>query len=234
MNSVGNLRKAKLSAAKKAMEFIADAEVIGVGTGSTVEVFISLLGESKSEWRGRVFTASSIDTALKLGDLGFKVLHPVSIEKLDVYVDGADEVDRELNMIKGGGAALTLEKIMTYYSDRRVFIVDYTKLVGYLGEKHPVPLDVQQQALNLVCRYLSKRGYKPKIRYATKGKYGPIISDVGGVIVDVYPQKRFDPLELERELTSLPGVIETGLFVGLADFVVVGYEERAEVLKRGR
>ena len=154
MDSVSNLRRAKLSAAKKAMEFIVDAEVIGVGTGSTVEVFISLLGESMSEWRDRVFAASSIDTALKLGDLGFKVLYPVSIEKLDVYVDGADEVDKGLNMIKGGGAALTLEKIMTYYSDRRVFIVDYTKLVDYLGEKHPVPLDVQQQALNLVCRSL--------------------------------------------------------------------------------
>ena len=232
MNSINAVSSAKLNAAKKAVEYITDAEIIGVGTGSTVEVFINILGELKSEWRDRVFTASSIDTILKLGSLGFKVIHPASIEKINVYVDGADEVDHNLNMIKGGGAALTLEKILTYYSEKRVFIVDFTKLVDYLGEKHPVPVDVQPYALKFVCSYLTRRGYNPKIRYPVKGKYGPVVSDIGGVIVDVQPPKKFNPLELERELSSLPGIIETGLFVGLADYVVVGYENKVEVFKR--
>ena len=231
--SVGrDVNKAKLNAARKAVEFITDAEVIGVGTGSTVEMFIKILSELGSDFRDKVFTASSIDTVLKLSDIGLKVLHPASIERIDVYVDGADEVDRDLNMIKGGGAALTLEKILTYYSSKRIFIVDHTKLVSHLGEKHPVPIDVQPYALRMVYSYLLRRGYNPKIRYSVKGKYGPVISDIGGVIIDVYPPKDFDPQELERELASLPGVIETGLFIGLADYVIVGYEDRVSVLKR--
>ncbi|RLG77769.1 MAG: ribose 5-phosphate isomerase A [Thermoprotei archaeon] len=232
MSVGGDVNKAKLNAARKAVEFITDAEVIGVGTGSTVEMFIKILSELGSDFRDKVFTASSIDTVLKLSDIGLKVLHPASIERIDVYVDSADEVDRDLNMIKGGGAALTLEKILTYYSSKRIFIVDHTKLVSHLGEKHPVPIDVQPYALRMVYSYLLRQGYNPKIRYSVKGKYGPVISDIGGVIIDVYPPKDFDPQELERELASLPGVIETGLFIGLADYVIVGYEDRVNVLKR--
>ncbi len=232
MSASGDVNKAKLNAARRAVEFITDAKIIGIGTGSTVEMFIKVLGELGSDLRDKVFTASSIDTMLKLSGLGLKVLHPASIERIDVYVDGADEVDRDLNMIKGGGAALTLEKILTYYSSRRVFIIDYTKLVNHLGERHPVPIDVQPYALRMVYSYLLRRGYNPKIRYPIKGKYGPVISDVGGVIIDVYTPKNFDPQELEKELTSLPGVIETGLFVGLADYVIVGYEDKVSILRR--
>jgi len=220
---------AKLNAAKKAVEYVLDAEVIGIGTGSTVEKFIEVLAGYKSDLRDRVFTGSSIDTVLKLSKLGFKVADPLSLRKLEVYVDGADEVDPSLNMIKGGGAALTLEKLLTFYSRKRVFIVDHTKLVSRLGEKHPVPIDVLPQAVNMVLSYLMEKGYNVQIRYPHKGKYGPVVSDIGGVIIDVEVPDGADPVVLEKELKLIPGVIETGIFINLADYVIVGYPDRSEV-----
>ena len=223
----------KLNAASKAIEFLNGAEVIGVGTGSTVEKFIQALKGRREDYRDRVFTASSIDTVLKLSKLGFKVVEPLSLKSLDVYVDGADEVDPKLNMIKGGGAALTLEKILTYYSTRKVFIVDYRKLVKELGIRHPIPIDVLPEALSLVLYKLKSMKYDVKVRYPLRGKYGPVASEVGGVIVDVYLKEGVkNPYRVESELRSLPGVIESGLFIGLADFVIVGYRDRVKVLTR--
>lgn len=224
---------AKLNAASKALRFIDDAEVIGVGTGSTVEKFIQVLKEEREVYRDRVFTASSIDSVLKLSNAGLKVANPLSLESIDVYIDGADEVDRKLNMIKGGGAALTLEKILTYYSERRVFIVDYRKLVRKLGTNHYIPVEVLPEALSMVTHKLRGMSYDVRLRSPFKGKYGPVVSDIGGVIIDVLPEEGVgNPSMTDEELKSLPGVIETGLFVGLADYVIVGYEDRAEVLKR--
>lgn len=232
MSSSDAISRAKLNAAKKAVEYVLDAEVIGVGTGSTVEKFIEVLARYKSDLRDRVFTGSSIDTVLKLSKLGFKVVDPLSLQKLEVYVDGADEVDPSLNMIKGGGAALTLEKLLTFYSRKRIFIVDHTKLVLRLGEKHPVPIDVLPQAVNMVLSYLMERGYNVQIRYPHKGKYGPVVSDIGGVIIDVKVPDGTDPVVLEKELKLIPGVIETGIFINLADYVIVGYPDRSEVKVR--
>ncbi len=223
---------AKLNAASKALEFINDAEIIGVGTGSTVEKFIQVLTDRKKDFRDRIFVASSIDTVLKLSEAGFRVEKTMSLKSIDVYVDGADEVDPELNMIKGGGAALTLEKILAYYSLRRVFIVDYRKLVKELGTNHFIPIEVLPKALGMIINKLRNLGYEVRLRYPLGGKYGPVISDVGGVIVDVFPEGGIkDPIKVDAELKSLPGVIGTGLFIKLADHVIVGYADRAEVLK---
>ncbi len=223
---------AKLNAASKALEFVNDAEVIGVGTGSTVEKFIQVLRDRKEHFKDRIFVASSIDTVLKLSEAGFRVVKTMSLKSIDVYVDGADEVDPELNMIKGGGAALTLEKILAYYSLRRVFIVDYRKLVKELGTNHFIPIEVLPKALGMIINKLRSLGYEVRLRYPLEGKYGPVISDVGGVIVDVLPEGGIkDPIKVDAELKSLPGVIETGLFIKLADRVIVGYADRAEVLK---
>lgn len=226
---MSDVEEAKKNAAKAALKYVDGASVVGVGTGSTVEKFIELLGSMARDYRDRVFVASSLDTMLKLRGRGFKVVYPGVIDYIDVYVDGADEVDPGLNMIKGGGAALTLEKILTYYSRERIFIVDYRKLVKKLGEKHSIPIEVLPWAVSMVYSYLKNKGYNPVIRSARMGKYGPVVSDVGGVIVDIKPSS-FDPLELERELKMLPGVIETGLFIGMADRVIVGWSDRVEVL----
>ena len=223
---------AKLNAASKALELISNAKVIGVGTGSTVEKFIQVLSNRKERFEDRIFVASSIDTVLKLSEAGFRVVKTMSIKSIDVYVDGADEVDPQLNMIKGGGAALTLEKILAYYSLRRVFIVDYRKLVKELGTNHFIPIEVLPKALGMVMNKLRKLGYDVRLRYPSEGKYGPVVSDVGGVIIDVFPEGGIkNPAEVDSELKSLPGVIETGLFIKLADHVIVGYANRVEVLK---
>lgn len=227
-----DVEEAKMNAAKEALKYVEDAEVIGVGTGSTVAKFIDLLGRFRGDFKDRVYVASSIDTILKLSSLGFKVVDLTSISGLDVYVDGADEVDKDLNMVKGGGAALTMEKLLTYYSKARIFIVDYTKIVDWLGQKHPIPLDVLPQAVNMVCKLLEGRGYRVEPRPCRGGKFGPIISDVGGVIIDLYLKKPMEPEKLEHELKMIPGIIETGLFIGLADRVIVGFRDRVEILHR--
>jgi len=222
---------AKLNAAKAAARLVEESRVIGVGSGTTVERFIDVISRDEG-FRQKVYVPSSLDTALKLSRAGLKVLYPSAASGVEVYVDGADEVDSSLNMIKGGGAAMTLEKILAFYAERRVFIVDHTKLVDRLGSKHPVPIDVLPHAISMVLSELRRRGFRAELRLAGRGKVGPLISDVGGVVIDVRTGPIEDPKGLEEELRSLPGIVETGLFIGLADLVVVGYPDRHEVLRR--
>ncbi len=196
---------------------------IGVGTGSTVGYFIKRgVGLLRS---ASGVVASSMDTLLALRGEG---LIPADVRgavyPLDLYVDGADEVDSEGNLIKGRGAALLGEKILAYGSRTFIVVVDESKLVSMLGEKKPVPLEVVRDAVSLVVDTLQSLGLRAEPRRGT-GKDGPVVSDWGGVIVDVYPGEPIrDPWEFERLLKSIPGVVETGLFLGLADYVVVGLE----------
>jgi ribose 5-phosphate isomerase A len=219
---------AKLNAARAALRELEGYAVVGVGTGSTVEKLLELFPQLEG-FREKLYVASSIDTALKLARMGLRVLDPSFAPAIEVYVDGADEVDPNLNMIKGGGAAMTMEKILTYHAERRVFIVDHTKLVAKLGERHPIPLEVLPQALSLVLRKLAAKGFKAKPRYPDRGKMGPVVADTGGVIVDVYTGPIEDPEALDREL-RMPGVVETGLFIGMVDKVYVGWPDRVETL----
>lgn len=219
---------AKLNAARAALRELEGYAVVGVGTGSTVEKLLELFPQLEG-FREKLYVASSIDTALKLARMGLRVLDSSFAPAIEVYVDGADEVDPNLNMIKGGGAAMTMEKILTYHAERRVFIVDHTKLVAKLGERHPIPLEVLPQALSLVLRKLAAKGFKAEPRYPARGKMGPVVADTGGVIVDVYTGPIEDPEALEGEL-RMPGVVETGLFIGMADKVYVGWPDRVETL----
>ncbi len=226
---MSDLDKCKTLAAKEAAKFVVNERIIGIGTGSTVEKFIDILGEFREEFHNKLFVASSLDTKYKLIEKGFKVLDLLSVREIDVYIDGADEVDPDLNMIKGGGAAHTMEKILAFYSKNRVFIVDYTKLVNRLGEKHPVPIEIIPEALSLVKKYLEKKGYRVTLRYPRNGKYGPVISDTGGLILDIYLNGK-DYKELLNILEKLPGVIEHGLFIGYADYVIIGYPQKVDIL----
>lgn len=222
--------EAKGRAAEGALEFIGGAKLVGLGTGSTVEKLIGLLDPGGDA----VYVASSIDTAVKASSRGLKVLHPSSVRgPLDIYIDGADEVDEELNMIKGGGAALTMEKILAHHSVRRVFMVDHTKLVSRLGESRPIPVEVVRDALMFVARRLDDMGYDVVVRRPRSGKYGPVLSDICGVIIDVSMPHDKSPERVEDELKSVPGVVETGLFLGLADVVVVGYVNKTRIIARG-
>jgi len=227
------INRAKNLAAKHVYNMILPSHnIIGIGTGSTVEKLIEILGANKEVFQDKVFVASSLDTALKLRSYGFKVLSTSMIDEIDIYIDGADEVDRDMNMIKGGGAAHVLEKILAYYSKERIYIVDYTKKVDYLGQKHPVPIEVLPEAIYPVYNKLSRLGYKVKIRLSGKSKYGVVISDTRGAIIDLYLDRQVDPVKLDNILLNIPGVVGTGLFIGLADKIIIGYPDHVEVMEK--
>lgn len=227
-----SIEKAKERAAEKAVEFLFDAKIIGVGTGSTVFKVLEKMHERKDVFSSKLYIPSSYDTMIKLSSLGFKIIPNYFINvKPETYVDGADEVDRSLNMVKGRGAALFSEKILAYFSKRRVFVIDYSKLVNTLGYKKPIPVEVVPYAASYVFEELKNMGLNPKIRYVKNGKDGPVITDLGNIIIDLHVKVE-DPLKLESRLKKIPGIVETGLFVKLAEIVIVGYPDKVEVLKR--
>lgn len=223
---------AKRRAAQGAIPYLQGAKVIGIGTGTTVRKLIELIAMDERFTR-KAYLSSSFDTALSLMRQGLYVLDPFTVPHVDVYIDGADEVDPQLNMIKGGGAALTKEKILAYFAKKRIFIVDYTKLVQKLGRTRPIPLEVIPSAMTMILRLLKAKGYEVSPRLSSKGKYGPIITDTGGIILDLWVSGGVeDPAKLHDDLKKIPGVIETGIFVDLADVVIVGYPDGFKELKR--
>jgi len=226
------IERAKERAAEKAIEFLFDAKIIGVGTGSTVFKVLEKMHERKDVFSNKSYIPSSHDTMIKLSSLGFRVIPSYFTNvRPETYVDGADEVDKNLNMIKGRGAALFTEKILAYFSKRRVFVIDYSKLVSTLGYKKPIPVEVVPYAASYVFEELKNMGLNPKIRYVKDGKDGPVITDLGNIVIDLHVKVE-DPLKLELNLKKIPGIVETGLFVKLADIVIVGYPGKVEVLKR--
>jgi ribose 5-phosphate isomerase A len=229
---VASRSRACEAALKRVLEL--KPSVLGIGTGSTIDMFIDVLSSYRDAFKETRLVCASLYTCFKLAEKGFTVLHPSVVQLIDVYVDGADEVDPELNMIKGGGAASTLEKILAYGSRYRIYVVDYTKLVKSLGEKHWLPVEVLPEALGIVLNRLRGLGLEARIRSISSGKYGFVVSDTRGVIVDVRIPQNIGVRELERMLKSIPGVVETGLFIDLADEVYVGYPDRVEVLRKKR
>ncbi|MCS7111045.1 MAG: ribose-5-phosphate isomerase RpiA [Ignisphaera sp.] len=227
---------AKLRAAKKAFDIVANLKpaIIGVGTGSTVDRFVELIPASSDAdvFSNAIFVCASLYTMYRIKELGYTVAIPSTIDRIDVYVDGADEVDGELNMVKGGGGASTLEKVLTYASLKRIYIVDYTKLVPRLCYRHPIPIEVLPEALSIVYRKLTELNLNPVIRRGCGGKHGFVVSDTRGVIVDIKPTNVTDFRKLERTLKMIPGVVEVGLFIDLADTVIVGYPDRVEILHK--
>lgn len=215
---------AKMEAAKGVLErlwdIISDARVLGIGTGSTVSKFIELAYE-RGAFAGKIVVPSSIDTALILRRMGVDVSMPHVVDRIEVYIDGADEVDNHGNLVKGGGGALLGEKILARASEVNVIVVDESKLVERLGTTRPVPIEIVPWALAATIRAIETLGYRVELR-SSAGKRGPIVSDWGGVIADVYTGPIEDPRELDATLKSIPGVVDTGLFVGLTDYVSVG------------
>uniref|UniRef100_A0A7J3N092 Ribose-5-phosphate isomerase A n=1 Tax=Ignisphaera aggregans TaxID=334771 RepID=A0A7J3N092_9CREN len=230
-----DISQAKRKAVEEAMKILLSfrREVIGIGTGSTVDMFIDLMSSSSHLFIESYFVCASAYTCRRLSENGSNVLDISNVDAIDVYIDGADEVDPELNMIKGGGGALTLEKIIASAAKTKIYIVDYTKLVKNLGEKHPIPIEVLPHALSIVYRKLKEMDLNPSIRSSREGKYGFVVADTGGIIIDIYPKTRIDPQSLNIKLKSLPGVIETGIFTkDLVDIVVVGYQDVVTISRK--
>ncbi len=194
---------------------------VGLGTGSTLGFFLDAARGSGLSWSVIV---SSLDTAFKASSLGFRVLDSKCSGAPEVYVDGADEVDGAGRMIKGGGGALLGEKILAFSSPLNVFAVSEDKIVEVLGSTRPVPVEIVKDYALLVVRAVERLGFKVEFR-ESQGKRGPVLSDWGGVIVDVHTGPMRDPESVDKSLRNIPGVVETGIFHGLADYIVVGFRE---------
>ena len=216
----------KQRAAEAAIGHVRAGTVIGVGTGSTVNFFIEALAASRDRIAGAV--SSSDASTRRLEAHGIPVLDLNEVEALEVYVDGADEATRDLHLIKGGGAALTREKIVAAASRRFVCIVDEAKLVDRLG-RFPLPVEVIPMARNYVARELRRLGGDPVWREGT-------VTDNGGQILDVRGLSIEDPVALEREINQLAGVVTVGLFAQRgADLLLVGGDSGVRSLEaRGR
>ena len=210
------MSEAKRLAAEKAIEFIEDGMIVGVGTGSTVAYFIDALARIKERIKATV--SSSEQSTARLKQHGIEVLDLNHTGNLSLYVDGADECDPGKCLIKGGGAALTREKIVAEASKTFVCIVDPSKQVPVLG-RFPLPVEVIPMARSLVAReILARTGGQPVWRDGT-------VTDNGNVILDVHHLSITDPVALERDLNQIPGVVTVGLFARRrADVVIVGGE----------
>ena len=211
--------EAKLAVAKRATEFVRDGMVVGLGTGTTATMFIRELAAKKLKIR----CVASSDASHELGkSLGMDVQSLADLPELDVYIDGADEVCRQegaLNLIKGGGGALLREKIVASAAKEFIVVVDSTKVVEILG-KFPLPVEVIPMALPLVEPKLKDLNLNPKLRQKKDGS-GVLITDEGNYILDCAVGRIDDPEGLAAELKSIVGVVEHGLFLGMATLALV-------------
>ena len=216
----------KQAVARAALEYVVEGEIVGVGTGSTANFFIDELGKIKDKVKGAV--ASSEATAARLRSHGIEVLDLNDVDSMPVYVDGADEITPQGAMIKGGGGALTREKIVASVADRFICIADESKLVGVLG-KFPLPVEVIPMAQAVVMRKLTALGGQPQLRMKD-GK--PFITDNGCVILDVSDLHILNPVETETAINVIPGVVTVGLFAQRgADVCLLGTSQGVRTLK---
>lgn len=214
-----------------ALKHVKDNMVIGVGTGSTVSCFIEFLGEKVREGLKILAVPTSYQSAILLSEQKIPLTTLMNHHSLDIVVDGADEVDPDLNLIKGGGAALTQEKIVASATNHLIIIVDSSKLVKRLGENGAVPIEVIPMAWKLVKTKLEKKGAKVVLREGM-GKAGPVVTDNGNFVLDAYFTQISDPSRLESELKAIPGVVESGLFIGMAELVYVGSDKDLKILRK--
>ncbi len=189
-----------------ALKYVVPGEIVGVGTGSTVDKFINALASIKDQIKGAV--SSSIASTERLQALGIRVFDCNDVHELSVYIDGADEIDGHGNMVKGGGAALTREKIVAAQSRTFVCIADASKLVQTLG-KYPLPVEVIPMAAQRVMRQFAAIGGQAQVRL--KGE-SPLVTDNGQIIIDVTGLQIVDPLAFELQVSQWPGVVTVGVF----------------------
>jgi ribose 5-phosphate isomerase A len=217
----------KQAVARAAIDYVVDGEIIGVGTGSTANFFIDELARIKDRIKGTV--ASSEATAARLRGHGIPVYDLNDVASIAVYIDGADEINHGGAMIKGGGAALTREKIVASVSQKFVCIADGSKLVDVLG-KFPLPVEVIPMARAAVMRKLQALGGQPRLR-TRAGSNEAFITDNGGEIIDVVGLSITDPAGLETQINQIVGVIAVGLFAQRgADVCLLGTSEGVKTL----
>ncbi len=206
----------KKEAARAALEYLPDSGIIGVGTGSTVNFFIDFLAEIKHRFDGAVSSSEASTERLKAH--GIEVIDLNAAGEIEVYVDGADEANHQLSLIKGGGGALTREKIVAAASKKFICIADESKLVDILGA-FPLPIEVIPMARSYVARELVKIGGTPALREG-------FVTDNGNLILDVHHLKIMEPNKLETQLNDIAGIVTVGLFAHRpADVLLLGTPE---------
>jgi ribose 5-phosphate isomerase A len=219
----------KKQAAEKAVQYIEDGMIIGLGTGSTVEFAIKKIGEMVKEGLKIEGIPTSLKTKRLATDLKIPLIELDDRVEIDLTFDGADEVDSNLNLIKGGGGALTREKIIAYHSKKVIIIVDETKIVKGLGCDSFLPVEVTKFGWSATKKALESLGCTGELRKIMDEAF---ITDNQNYIIDCDFGKITDPEALEKEINNIPGVLDNGLFIGLADQVIVGSKQGMMTLER--
>ncbi|MCY7322178.1 MAG: ribose-5-phosphate isomerase RpiA [Phormidesmis sp. CAN_BIN36] len=202
---------------------VQSGSIVGLGTGSTTAYAIQALGDrlQSGDLKEIKGVPTSFQAIVLARQYGIPLVTLDEIDHIDIAIDGADEVDPHKNLIKGGGAAHTQEKIVDSLADHFIVVVDSGKLVEHLGSTFLLPVEVIPMAVTPVMRTIVKLGGKPELRMGVK-KAGPVVTDQGNLVIDVKFDRIDDPADLEKTLNNIPGVLENGLFVGVTDIVLVG------------
>jgi ribose 5-phosphate isomerase A len=220
--------KEKEAAGRAAADFVRDGDIVGLGTGSTAYFAVVALGERVRAGLKIVGIPTSVHTGDLARDLGIPLTTLDEHPEIDITIDGADEVDPHLNLIKGGGGALLREKVVASASKKMIIVADSRKIVPALGE-FPLPVEIISFARTVVEKKMVSLGASPKLR--TKPDGGPYLTDNGNQILDCSFGKIDDPAALALRLSTTAGIVEHGLFIGLASFALVGRGDRVEELR---
>ncbi|KQM12758.1 ribose 5-phosphate isomerase [Methanomassiliicoccales archaeon RumEn M1] len=222
------MNETKKRAARKAVEYVEDGMVLGLGTGSTTRYAVEEIGRLVREGYELVGVPTSLETERQARSLGIPISTLEEVKRLDLTIDGADEVDPQFQLIKGLGGALLREKIVAYHSRQEIIIVDSSKIVQKLGVRTPLPVEVTPFSHGRTKEAIEELGCTAVLR----GGETPFVTDNGNYIYDCKFNGIEDAERLEVDLDSIPGVVESGLFLGLASRVVIGTEEGVEVRER--
>ncbi len=213
----------KQEVGKAAAALVKSNSIVGLGTGSTTAYAIQYLGEriKSGELENIQGVPTSFQAEVLAKQYGIPLITLDAADRMEIAIDGADEVDPNKNLIKGGGAAHTREKVVDSLADVFVVVVDSGKIVEALGSTFLLPVEVIPMAVTPVMKALEKLGGVPQLRMGVK-KAGPVVTDQGNLVIDVKFDKIEDPANLEKTINNLPGVLENGLFVGVADVILIG------------
>jgi len=233
------MSKLKENAAMAALDLVEDGMVLGLGSGSTAEIFIERLGERVAGGLNISGIPTSQATANCAIENGVPLVEPDKVGKIDLTIDGADEVDPLFNLIKGGGACLLREKIIAHASDRMAVIIDSRKLVETLGA-FPLPIEVDPFGMALTAEQIyaalmeSGCSAGQTVLRQKKNASGPLVTDGGHYILDCKCKTIPNPIETAHRLSQIPGVMEHGIFVDLADMIIVGEPDHAKIMELSR